>query len=165
MKTIKRITVVIVLARSLFISGCGPGQILGPTITPIPTRTPTPVPVEDGKWKTTDANEMNFEVKNNQIYSLGANIYFPQYCYNTLIYTGQSFYGPKYQPVDILNGTFSVNVAMPVVGKVMDLQMKQLVTMVVKGTFDSQTDAHGTIQINGGQCGNRYDIWNAKRSN
>ncbi len=40
-----------ILVLSLLISGCGPGQLLGPTITPsptltpIPTSTPTPTPV------------------------------------------------------------------------------------------------------------------------
>ena len=39
----KRTTLVIsCLALSLIISGCGPGQLLGPTLTPTPTSTATP---------------------------------------------------------------------------------------------------------------------------
>lgn len=34
--------VILVLVMSLIISGCGPGQVFGPTITPSPTNTPTP---------------------------------------------------------------------------------------------------------------------------
>jgi hypothetical protein len=34
--------VFLVLGLNLIISGCGPGQLFGPTITPIPTSTPTP---------------------------------------------------------------------------------------------------------------------------
>ena len=37
MKTKQRIAVVLVLLMSLVISGCGPGQLFGPTLTPTPT--------------------------------------------------------------------------------------------------------------------------------
>lgn len=41
---------ILVLVVSLVISGCGPGQILGPTLTPLPTITPTqtatPIPTQ-----------------------------------------------------------------------------------------------------------------------
>jgi hypothetical protein len=41
MNTKQRITVVLVLAISLIVSSCAPGQLFGPTITPTPTMTPT----------------------------------------------------------------------------------------------------------------------------
>jgi len=44
MNTSQRITVVLVLLTSLVFSGCGPGQLFGPTITPTPTQTLTPTP-------------------------------------------------------------------------------------------------------------------------
>jgi hypothetical protein len=37
----QRIIVVLVLLLSLVVSGCGPGQVFGPTLTPTPTFTPT----------------------------------------------------------------------------------------------------------------------------
>jgi len=42
MNTKQQIIVLFILALSLFVSGCGPGQIFGPTITPSPTNTPVP---------------------------------------------------------------------------------------------------------------------------
>jgi hypothetical protein len=42
MNTKQQIIVLFILALSLFVSGCGPGQISGPTITPSPTNTPMP---------------------------------------------------------------------------------------------------------------------------
>jgi hypothetical protein len=50
MNAIRKITIVTVLAMSLVVSGCGPGQLLGPAFTPTlaptltPTLTPTPAP-------------------------------------------------------------------------------------------------------------------------
>jgi len=48
MNAIQRITVLLVLAISLMASGCAPGQLFGPTVTPTPTLTATatntPVP-------------------------------------------------------------------------------------------------------------------------
>ena len=40
MNTKQRMTVVLVLALSWIVSGCAPGQIFGPTVTPTPTSTP-----------------------------------------------------------------------------------------------------------------------------
>ena len=37
-------------ATSLLVSGCGPGQILGPTLTPLPTLTPTPAHLSDEEF-------------------------------------------------------------------------------------------------------------------
>jgi hypothetical protein len=38
----QRIALLLVLITSLVISGCGPGQLFGPTITPTPTQTLSP---------------------------------------------------------------------------------------------------------------------------
>jgi hypothetical protein len=40
----RQIAAVVVLITSLVMSGCGPGQLLGPTVTPTPTLTFTPTP-------------------------------------------------------------------------------------------------------------------------
>jgi hypothetical protein len=40
----QRTIIVCLLAVSLLLSGCGPGQLLGPTLTPTPTPTLTPTP-------------------------------------------------------------------------------------------------------------------------
>lgn len=62
---------------TLLLSGCGPGQIFGPTQTPIPptstntpvpptaTTTPTPVPVVAGQWEAV----LTFVVENNTLIS------------------------------------------------------------------------------------------------
>jgi hypothetical protein len=42
MNTKQRASMILVLLLSLVISGCAPGQIFGPTVTPTPTNTPTP---------------------------------------------------------------------------------------------------------------------------
>lgn len=42
MNTKRQIGVIFVLITSLIISGCGPGQLFGPTITSTPTKTMTP---------------------------------------------------------------------------------------------------------------------------
>jgi hypothetical protein len=42
MKTVAKVIPFFVLMLSLTLSGCGPGQMLGPTITPSPTNTSTP---------------------------------------------------------------------------------------------------------------------------
>ena len=42
MNTKRQIGVIFVLITSLIISGCGPGQLFGPTITPTLTKTLTP---------------------------------------------------------------------------------------------------------------------------
>ena len=52
-----RMVLVIFIALSFFLTGCGPGQLFGPTITPtptstntptlIPTSTPIPIPIYD----------------------------------------------------------------------------------------------------------------------
>ena len=44
MYTKQRHMTVYILMLSLFISGCGPGQLFGPTMTPTPTLTPIPPP-------------------------------------------------------------------------------------------------------------------------
>jgi len=67
MNTKLRNTIICFLAVSLLISGCGPGQLLGPTSTPTltptptvtftltptstPTPTPTPIPIVVGEWE------------------------------------------------------------------------------------------------------------------
>jgi hypothetical protein len=38
----QHVIAILVLVTSLIISGCGPGQLFGPTVTPIPTSTPVP---------------------------------------------------------------------------------------------------------------------------
>lgn len=38
----QRFVIILVLVMTLIISGCGPGQLLGPTMTPSPTSTPLP---------------------------------------------------------------------------------------------------------------------------
>jgi hypothetical protein len=57
MNTKQRITVILILVMNLVMSGCGPGQMFGPTMTPTATLTPTPTftptPVcstENGEW-------------------------------------------------------------------------------------------------------------------
>ena len=42
MNTIQKALVILILTTSLAISGCGPGQMFGPTITPTSTKTPIP---------------------------------------------------------------------------------------------------------------------------
>jgi hypothetical protein len=42
MKPKQRILALFIVIMILLISGCGPGQLFGPTVTPIPTITPTP---------------------------------------------------------------------------------------------------------------------------
>ena len=42
MKTKRKAVVICILAFSLLISGCGPGGLFGPTLTPTPTNTLTP---------------------------------------------------------------------------------------------------------------------------
>jgi hypothetical protein len=44
LKTHLQATFVLFLLSSLLLSACGPGQVFGPTFTPIPTPTPTPIP-------------------------------------------------------------------------------------------------------------------------
>jgi len=44
MKAKQRTVAICYLAMSLLISGCGPGQLFGPTLTPTPTFTPTQTP-------------------------------------------------------------------------------------------------------------------------
>lgn len=46
----QRLAMVLVLLMSLVISGCGPGQLFGPTPTPTPTLTPTPTPLTDEEF-------------------------------------------------------------------------------------------------------------------
>ena len=40
----QRIIAILFLVMSVGMSGCGPGQFLGPTVTPVPTPTNTPIP-------------------------------------------------------------------------------------------------------------------------
>lgn len=42
--TQQRTIAIIILVMGLGMSGCGPGQFLGPTVTPLPTPTSTPIP-------------------------------------------------------------------------------------------------------------------------
>jgi hypothetical protein len=44
MNTKQKIVMACIFAISLSLTGCGAGQVFGPTITPSPTLTPTPKP-------------------------------------------------------------------------------------------------------------------------
>jgi len=88
MNTKQRTVAICFLAMSMLISGCGPGQLFGPTVTPTPTptstptRTPTPKPTAtptstpkptlDGVWTGTTSQEkaISFRVVDNTVESL-----------------------------------------------------------------------------------------------
>jgi len=75
MNSTQRVVVICLLSAGLSVSGCKPGQLLGPTVTPtpLPTATPTntPVPtvtpiptevsVKPGQWAN-PSGKMTFEV-------------------------------------------------------------------------------------------------------
>lgn len=85
----KQLTVAICfIAISVLISGCGPGQLFGPTVTPTPTvtstltptltpeptatHTSTPIPTLDGIWTgtTSQGKPISFRVADNTIEAL-----------------------------------------------------------------------------------------------
>jgi hypothetical protein len=65
MNTKQRVTVVLVLAISLIVSSCAPGQLFGPTITPTPTLTATPRPTATlvPVYGCTDSKALNYNAQ------------------------------------------------------------------------------------------------------
>lgn len=67
----QRTVIVCILAGSLLISSCGPGQLFGPTPTPTPTAaptaTPTPPAPASGLWTgtTNDNTPVSFEISSD----------------------------------------------------------------------------------------------------
>ncbi len=68
----QRTVIICILAGSLLISGCGPGQLFGPTPTPTPTATPpaTPTPraPASGLWTgtTNDGRPVSFDISGDR---------------------------------------------------------------------------------------------------
>ncbi len=57
MNTKQRTLTILILVTSLVMSGCGQGQLFGPTITPTPSPTPTPQSGVTGRIYRSDTNE------------------------------------------------------------------------------------------------------------
>jgi hypothetical protein len=75
--------VICFLAVSLLIAGCGPGQLLGPTLTPIPTPTPTPTPTpkpKEGVWKGDRVSFTLIGDKVRGLHVVGNQVFGSTYC-------------------------------------------------------------------------------------
>jgi hypothetical protein len=152
-----------VLIFCLLLTACGPGQVFGPTFTPTPTNTPTSTPtltptvtptntpsptatftptitpsptpntsclVKNGKWESNEVSTgyapgplLTFVVKNCQVTQVDSWL-FPA--------PGELFW-VQLSPISIVGNAFKHD------------ETSDLGTYTFKGTFDSETSAHGTF--------------------
>jgi hypothetical protein len=155
----KKLTIIVIFC--LLLTACGPGQMFGPTITPTstntptstptitptitptprptatpkPTATPSPTPdtsclVKNGKWESNEVSTgfapgplLTFAVKDCQVTQVDSWL-FPA--------PGELFW-VQLSPISIVGNAFTHD------------ETSTLGTYSFKGTFESETSAHGTF--------------------
>jgi len=163
------------------ISGCGPGQLFGPTNTPQPTQTPTATPIPiipDSQWKGVISNQakINFIVTDHKLVSITIGEYESANCRISgiptnldkegLIIDSSSIVGgvPLIQdikPVEIIEGKFEFSILILSVEKGKELiRGLTWARVTIIGGFTDTEKAKGKIKEDD-DCGQYEMNWNA----